>query len=174
MLPAWRRRAGGLVLFFLIVKDEETSVRQLSSLRSPFYRIALPVIWIGFGGLVTLVVFSHAAVVGPDEAIVERPWHLLGGVALGSAVVCWYCLRLKTVELRGNTLHISGLRRQITVPLDDVERFSGTVLFAPDVMWSHFRRATELGDKVYFVPPWRLVVVTPHPLVDELNGLLGT
>lgn len=151
---------------------EEIGVRRLSSLRTPLYKVVLPGIWLTGFWLGTLLLFIDPALVNADETTANGRWLVLAMVIVGTVFFYLFGLRLKTVELRGETLVISGLEHEITVPLREVRRFSGSVLIKPEFIWIHFYQPTEFGEKVIFLAPWRLFGgFTEHPLVRELNSL---
>ncbi len=59
-------------------------------------------------------------------------------------------MRLKKVTRKENDLVISNFRKVVEVPLQDVERVSGSVLIHPELVWLHFRRPNGFGSKVVF------------------------
>lgn len=134
-----------------------TPARRLSSAWTTFFKIIFPILWIIW------LLSSGVAIVRWLFPVI-----MLGGLVM----IYFFCLRLKWVDLHGDMLVISDVQRKITVPLHDVERFSGSILISPELIWIHFLRTTEFGDKVIFMAPLRLFQgFSPHPLVDELNAL---
>ena len=79
------------------------------------------------------------------------------------------------VELSGDTLLVSNYRRSVRVPLAQIERVSGSILMSPELVWVHFRRPTELGDRIVFMGRWRWPAgFSRHPVVAELTRLAAT
>lgn len=68
---------------------------------------------------------------------------------------------------------IDDFKREIIVPLRDVEKVSGSILMEPELAFIVFRRSTEFGTKVTFMPRWRFFGgFTQHPVVTELKSLV--
>ena len=147
-------------------------MRELSSAWTYFYKVIFPVIWIGGFAFVTLLMFTAPDAFEGDDPR-EFRWLFFGATLVGTGLLYWFCIRLKKVTLRGDTLVITNFRRQIVVPLRDVEKVSGSILMSPELMWIHFRHPIEFGTKIVFMPPWRFFGgYTRHPLVRELNTLI--
>lgn len=144
--------------------------RLLSSRSTWLYKYALGTLWIaGFAG-VTLAMFVAPQAFGEDVSEL-RPL-FAGATLLGAAFFYWHSMRLKRVRQRGDVLLISNFRREIEVPLRDVERVSGSVLVTPELIFLRFRRPTAFGDRIVFMAPWRPVQgLNRHPLVRELRQL---
>ena len=149
--------------------------RNLSSSWTFFYKVVLPVLWIGGFAVGTLSLFLvEPSSWSPSPPTAEMRWAFLGGTLLGSLFLYWFGMRLKTVALDGDVLVISDRGRDVLVPLRDVERVSGSVLMNPELIWLHFRRPTDFGTKVLFMPPLRFFGrYTRHPLVAELEALIA-
>ena len=84
----------------------------------------------------------------------------------------WILFGGKTVKRDNDLLYISGLRREVTVPIGEVERMSKSVM--PGLMWLHFRRGTVFGQRIVFQVKYkkqRGIVWGPaiHPDVKELG-----
>ena len=87
-----------------------------------------------------------------------------------SFFVVWDIIRSKIVNLDNDLLHISGFLRKITVPLNEIERVSKSLL--PGRLWLHFRNPTKFGSKIIFHTKmerkWGFVLFHPvHPDVTE-------
>ena len=84
-------------------------------------------------------------------------------------------MRLKKVSLDGDALLIEEFGRKARVPLRDVEEVTGSILLRPEIVWLRFRRPTEFGNRILFMPPYRMFGgFTRHPMVAELRTLALT
>ena len=146
--------------------------RLLSSAWTWFYKFAFPTLWIGGFTLGTLAVFlAPGAIEGAEPQ--ESRLTFLTIYIMGVLFIYWSCMRLKQVHLINDKMVISNYGRTIEVPLQDIERVSGSILMTPELIWLHFRRPTDFGSKVVFMAPWRFFAgLTPHPLVEQLQELL--
>lgn len=150
-------------------------MRALSSDWTFFYKFALPVIWIGGFAGSTLAMFIASDSFKGDGDIREFRMVFLVMTTLGSVALYWFCMRLKKVRLKEGTLLISNFRKEVKIPLRDVERVSGSILMHPELVWLRFRRSTELGTKVVFMAKSRFSLgLTRHPVVEELKQLIET
>jgi hypothetical protein len=141
-------------------------MRDLSSRMTLFYKAFLPSVWIGVFAFATIQTF-----LGRDSW--ESRWILLAITVGGTTVLYWLGMRLKRVRLDDDALLVSNYRREVRVPLREVERVTGSVFLNPEIVWLHFRRPTEFGTRIVFAPrvrPWR--GFTPHPIVAELRELV--
>ena len=150
--------------------------RMLSSSLTMLFKVVFPLVWIGGFAVGTAAMFLTSAFLTPASSssdLGDDKWFFLGATLLGSALLYVFVMRLKVVALRGDTLRIESLGREIMVPLSNVERVTGSVLLTPELVWIDFRQPTELGSRVMFVPKWRLLAgFTVHPVVAELNDLV--
>jgi hypothetical protein len=152
-------------------------MRTLSSDWTFFFKFIFPLIWIGGFAGITLAMFIfpdsfHSAGAGSLQD--DRLKSLLGTI-LGGSAIYWSCMRLKKVSLKDDILRISNFRREIEVPLRDIERVSGSILIHPELVWLHFRAPTGFGTKVIFMGKVRSGFgLTPHPVVEEIERLIGT
>lgn len=152
---------------------DETEVRRLSSAWTPLYRSIVPIVWVIVAAAFALSTYIDPTIFDAYESRVRSRWQVVVMVFAAIAFLHWLCARLKTVDLRGDTLLIRGRQVEIEVPLQSVKRFSGSVFLQPELIWIHFRQPTEVGSKVVFVAPWRLFGIwTENPLVEELNGMI--
>ena len=94
-------------------------------------------------------------------------------ILVGGAFIYWSCMRLKKVALDGDVLLISNFRKEIAIPLRDVDHVTGSIFMSPELVWLHFRRPTEFGTKIVFMGKWRFFSgFTRHPVVKELQRLI--
>lgn len=106
----------------------------------------------------------------------EIPPAVLAGGALGVGVwawVVWTCVRLNRVALTADALLVSNFRREISVPLREVERVRQSLLESGIVIVD-LSRDTELGSRFRFIPKraerW---IFRQHPIVDHLRDAVA-
>ncbi len=105
---------------------------------------------------------------------VPEIWIFLLVFIFGIALTLWACMRLKKVDFDDVALHISNYRISVEVPLGGVEAISEGVPILPELVWISFRRSTEFGNTVVFMPKPRFFIrVSPHPIVNELWQLVS-
>jgi hypothetical protein len=135
--------------------------------------IAIPLMWLG-----AIVVWAI-----PPESSDAYDLLVRDGLVLLVAVVFTFAYssfggRLKEVFLDDGQLIISDADRRIVVPLRDVEKVSEVRAskLGGRYVFLHFRRATEFGRWIAFMPvggPQGLFAgYHAHPLVAELRGLV--
>ena len=85
----------------------------------------------------------------------------------------WACLGLKRVALSESDLRISNFRREIVVPLRDVDSVGRTVL-GMNAIIINFARDTDFGRRIKFLPKRMFFRFTwTHPLVDRLRDAVA-
>ena len=148
-------------------------MRTLSSAWTFFYKFVFPTVWIGGFAVGTLLMFTAADSFEGGGDVCEMRWYFLTAIVLGGAAIYWSCMRLKKVTLDGDVLLISNFRKEIAIPLLDLERVSGSIFMHPELVWLHFRRPTEFGTKIVFMGKSRFSFgFTRHPIVKELGELI--
>lgn len=143
-------------------------MRNLSSDWTWFHKFVFPGLWISAFTIVTVGMFLQ------DDKNQARDgrWFFLGMTIVGATFLYWSVIRLKKVSLDGDRLVVSNYRREIQVPLRDVEKVTGSVMMNPELIWVHFRHPTDFGTKILFMPPTRLWRgFSPHPMAAELRAL---
>ena len=126
---------------------------------------------------------------GPDDLdYFLWPWHvshvlyvqgtkdmdLSLGLYIWNCIDPLRCMRLKKVDLDDVALHISNYRISVEDPLRGVEAISEGLPILPELVWISFRRPTEFGNKVVFMPKLRFFIrVSPHLIVNELRQLVS-
>ncbi|MGY3265537.1 hypothetical protein [Lysobacter sp. HA35] len=138
-------------------------MRPLSSSQTVAHKFVFPALWIVIFGSGTLTLLVKRS---PEAPI------FLSLFTIGSAVIYTLAIGLKRVSLRGDSLVISNFRREIIVPISDLERVSGSVFINPELVWLHFKHDTGFGKKIIFAPRHRWFRgFSRHPVVEELNRL---
>ena len=142
---------------------------RISSAQTFFAKVVFPVVWIGGFSIGTIALFAAERMAGrPTPPGV--PWVFLGATLLGSAAIYWYCVRLKRVDIDGDSLFVSNYRREIVVPLTDVDGVTENPWVNMHPVTIHLRRDTEFGRSITFMPKiqWFLFLRS-HPVVAELR-----
>ena len=87
----------------------------------------------------------------------------------------WFAARLKWVSIDENLLYVSGIRKQIQIPLSRVGRVDASRFQRPKTITVRLKSSSAFGGKIVFVPQQRLLesMRADHPLVDELRVLVG-
>lgn len=146
-------------------------MRTLSSEWTFFYKFVFPVLWIGVLAYVMLPLF---AATGSSNLWGNSRFVILMTIAV-FACGWWFSIsiRLKKVALRDGLLLISDFRKQVEIPLRDIERVSGSILMNPELVWLHLKGPTEFGSKIVFMAKFRLLSgLTRPPVVEELEQLI--
>ncbi len=148
--------------------------RELSSRATFLYKFIVPALWIGFFGGATTLLFAAPGGLRDDPGVAQIRWAFLALFTIVTPILYWLLVGLKTVALLDQSLEISNFSRSLRVPLRDVERVSGSVIVNPRVIWLDFRRPTEFGSRVVFMPPLRIFAgFRRDPLVEELRVLIA-
>ena len=78
----------------------------------------------------------------------------------------------KVVHIDGENLYVSNYRREITIPLADIDGVSDFILSNPRTVTIKLKKPSEFGDKIVFIAQYRWIVgFDSHPIVDELTRL---
>jgi len=106
----------------------------------------------------------------------EIPPVVLAGGVLGVGVwawIVWTCARLNRVALTTDALLVSNFRREISVPLRDVDRVRQSLLESGIVIID-LAHDSDLGRRFRFIPKraakWAF---QQHPIVDHLRDAVA-
>jgi len=147
--------------------------RTISSALTYAVKVVFPVVWIGIFAVATLLLFSSAGGAtraGGDSPPSEMKWAFLLVTLVGSAFVCWSCVRLKRVELDDAALYISNYQKVIVVPLRDIQDVTENRWINSHPVTIHFHRDTDFGASIVFMPTVRwFAFFSSHPIVAELR-----
>lgn len=90
-----------------------------------------------------------------------------------TAQLVWIAFRIKKVETDGKYLYVSNYMKQVALPLSDVSHVNEMRWMQPYWITLQLRRPSEFGEKIVFIPPFRLLSFwTENPLVDELKSMI--
>lgn len=133
-----------------------------------------PVVWIGGFGFGTALLFR------PSDAFGDRPpppdlkWIFLAGLIAGTVLIYWCGVRLMRVVMTDSALRISNYRREIVVPLSDVDEVTENRWVNVHPVTVQFIRRTDFGHRVVFMPKRRpFALFSSHPIVAELRAAVA-
>ncbi|MEO6690024.1 MAG: hypothetical protein ABIS07_01510 [Dokdonella sp.] len=143
----------------------------LSSAQTFIMKFVFPAIWISMFGAATLALWSGSMQARNGQNLpMEMKWVFLFGWIAGSAMILWFCAPLKRVRMDGAILHVSNYLREIAVPLTSIDRVAENRWINIHPVTIHFRRTTEFGDAIRFMPTARMFgFFSAHPVVAELE-----
>ena len=146
------------------------SLRTLSSRQTALMKFVIPPLWVLAFGAAALMLWSERARGSPVPT--ESKWLVLLIWLVGGLLIWRTCARLKRVQLDGGTLLVSDYRTTIRVPARDIEEVTENRWISMHPVTLHFRRPTEFGSEVVFMPKVRpFGFVSSHPVVAELRAL---
>jgi hypothetical protein len=98
-------------------------------------------------------------------------WIFLAAWLAGIVFILWICADLKRVRMDQDTLYISNFRREIAVPLSEIDSVAENRWINIHPVAIVFRHPTELGGRITFMPTVRMFELTwaPHPVVAQLR-----
>lgn len=151
---------------------EDNAMRQLSSSLTFVWKFIIPLLWLTGFGIATVVVFRASEDASrPDGTWMH--WLFLVAFIVGTVLIFWAVARIKRVSLKRDKLIISNFRTEIDVPLKYVSHFKGSILLSPELIWIKFKRRTDFGESIVFMPPIRFRSgFTRPPMTAELNEML--
>lgn len=145
----------------------------LSSANTFFWKFVFPVVWIGAFVTGTAALFltdidvRHEAGQVPPQ---DMKWMFLIATVVGSVLIYWGGVRLKRIAIDDHALYISNYLKEIVVPLQELERVSENRVINTHPVTLSFRRETEFGRRVVFIPKARFFgFLSSHPVVDQLR-----
>jgi hypothetical protein len=133
-------------------------------------KFVIPPLWVLAFGAAAVMLWSERAQGSPVPT--ESKWLVLLIWFVGGLLIWRTCARLKRVQLDGGTLLVSDYRTTIRVPAGDIEEVTENRWISMHPVTLHFRRPTEFGSEVVFMPKVRpFGFVSSHPVVAELRAL---
>jgi hypothetical protein len=144
--------------------------RKLSSRQTAVAKFVIPAAI--FAAAAALLAIFFAVPVLSDEPFT------FGG-ALVSMVVAGFMVwwgfayvPLKTVSLDERNLLVSNYRKEIAVPLSEVEQVAEVKQFKQKLVVMSLKRSTEFGREIKFLPRAQVRLWKEHSVVGELRGLM--
>ena len=140
-------------------------IKEISSSTMVAWKYVFPGVWILFMGIA-------GAIVAGFQPARERGWILFVlGWIIASGYLVWFARRLKFVSIDENFVYVSDFRKEIQVPLTQIERVKESFLARPRLITLTLDRPTEFGREIVFVPPsLDFAIFRSHPLVEEIEG----
>ncbi|UCD75768.1 MAG: hypothetical protein JSV91_02400 [Phycisphaerales bacterium] len=127
-------------------------------------KIALPILWLGFCSLATLIVIATGG-----RGLAELCFAWLFGIGF----FCWQHAHLKQVAVDDHALYVSNYSRRIAVPITEIEKITENRWIGGHPVWITFRRPTAFGRRIMFMPPYHGLSLSSHPVVRELRWRAG-
>lgn len=80
---------------------------------------------------------------------------------------------MKRVRVDRGMLYVSNYRKEIALPLNTVERVGENRWINIHPVTLYFRRPTDLGSKIVFMPRTRMMALwRSHPVVGEIKRMI--
>jgi len=139
-------------------------VERLSSLQTFGSKFILPPVWCSAYGLVVLKSINAANL---------KTWMAMFVIWIaGTGFMYWSGVRLKKISIEDQYLHVSNYLTEIVVPFSFIGDVTSHKWLNHNLATIHFKSATEFGDRIIFMPPYRFFpFVGPHPTVARLKHL---
>lgn len=128
------------------------------------WKYVFPALWIPFMGIGAIAVQFQAAK--------EPGWILfLLGWITASGYLIWFARRLKFVSIDDDFLYVSQPRKQIQIPLQDIEHVKENFWASPKLITLTLNHPSEFGTKIVFVPTrLAFAALRSHPIVQEIEN----
>jgi hypothetical protein len=143
--------------------------REISSTSIIAYRVITPVLCICSGAIFAVVALYNIA---------KQPTFLLVCFAVWlvvSAYIIWFALNLKAVDIDDGFLYVSNYRKEIEIPLSQIESVHENFMERPKLITLKLSEPSEFGKEIAFIPPERFFGANrSHPLVKELKQIIKT
>jgi len=138
-------------------------------------KFVIPVIWLAGFGFGTAMLFRPGSPFGDRPPPPEMKWLFLAILTVGGTFMYWWCGRLMRVVLTDRELRISNYRREIVVPLSDVDGVTENRWVNVHPVTVQFVRRTDFGHRIVFMPKARpFALFSSHPIVAELRAAVAT
>ena len=138
-------------------------------------KFVVPALWIAGFGFGNAMLFRASERFGNPPPPPEMKRHFLAGLLVGSIVMYWWCMRLMRVVMTDRELRISNYRREIVVPLSDVDEVTENRWVSVHPVTIQFVRRTDFGHRIVFMPKSRpFALFSSHPIVAELRAAVST
>jgi hypothetical protein len=134
-------------------------------------KLGLPLFWIAGFGVWTGTLFVAGDRFGHRPPTPEMKWIFLAIFLVGSVVIYAWGLRLMRVVMTDSELRISNYRREIVVPLSDIDQVTENRWVSIHPVTPQFVRRTDFGHRIVFMPKARpFALFSSHPIVAELRA----
>jgi hypothetical protein len=98
-------------------------------------------------------------------------WWDLAPLVFFTAFFLWSAVPLKRVRIDGRYIYVSNYRKEIAVPLEQIEAVTKNRWVNSQPVTVRFRSATAFGSRITFIPrvQWYGPSWRTHPVVEELR-----
>jgi|ERR1044072_2733873 hypothetical protein len=129
------------------------------------FKVVLPVLFSLVGLICTVVGLLN---IRGDLWFLSIFWPVI------TAWVLWFASRLKWVSVDEGSIYAAGFRREIQIPLSEVNSVEASYMQRPKQITLWLKSPSEFGRKIVFVPQQRLFesMREGHPLVEELEAMV--
>ncbi len=139
-----------------------------------YYKVLLPVLWIGGFGFGTLAMWL-GKLDQPSQPPDEVKLTFLFFFIIGSAFLLRDAIRLKTITIDKDDLIIKNFARVIRVPFRHINHISESRLMRPKTISLTIYPSCEFGEKITFIPKVKMQMtfklLTEHPIAKRLREL---
>lgn len=153
-------------------QNTQENLKRLSSSMTIIQKFIFPTLWIGGFGFGTLTLWL-GAMTGKNGNLppYDAKWGFLLMWIAGSIFILWGCAGLKKVILTSDSLIVSNYFREITIPVEMIERVTENCWINIRPVTVHFRCTTDFGERITFMPKIKLFLLfwKSHPVIEELR-----
>jgi len=152
-------------------------MRRLSSSFTFGYKVIVPTIWLaGFGGAALFLIAGSITKFWRGEVLPRELVFMTiifsVGLAGGLAIFSTLSFPLKHVSVERDSLRVEGLKKKVEVLLSEIAEVQSFKWTHPELVTLVLKRETPLGRKIKFTPGYRLLKMSDHPVVTELEALV--
>ena len=147
--------------------------RTISSSQTFLVKLVFPLIWCSVFGAITIGMGTgYFPGLGLPMLPTAMVWIFVIVWIVGAASWWWWGGQWKRVRLDERALYVSNFRKEIRVPLTDIEEVTQSRWIKGQPVTIRFRTETEFGTRITFMPKVRLFWFwRTHPIVAELRDL---
>ena len=144
--------------------------RTISSAQTFLLKFLFTPLWIGGMGVTTVPMFFGYVADRSHPVDPHTKWLYLAVWIVGGLLLYGANAPLKRVSLTDTDLHVSNFRREIVVPLRDIDEVHENRWGGGRHITVRFTKRTEFGHEIVFMPLARpFALFSPNPLVATLR-----
>lgn len=99
------------------------------------------------------ILFANGLDIFHDSTLYALGIYLL--VVMNPIVTVWLALKAKKVEVDGDNLYVSDARKEVRIPIEEIEDVREMRWLPPHWITVHLRSPSEFGEKFVFLQSWR-------------------